>query len=42
MKETLTRKLELMMEAKRDEENLAEIVDTKIQLIWEIDKDEMY
>ncbi|KAA3458125.1 reverse transcriptase [Gossypium australe] len=41
-KEILTAKLATLLEADRDDENLAEIIDTKIHLNMEIDKDEIY
>ncbi|KAA3480252.1 reverse transcriptase [Gossypium australe] len=41
-KETLTAKLVTLLEADRDDENLADIINTKIHLNLEIDKDESY
>ncbi|KAA3488819.1 reverse transcriptase [Gossypium australe] len=41
-KEILTSKLAKLLEEDRDDENLAEIIDTKIHLNMEIDKDESY
>ncbi|KAA3480199.1 reverse transcriptase [Gossypium australe] len=41
-KNILTAKLAKLLEADRDDENLAEIIDTKIHLNMEIDKDERY
>ncbi|KAA3461041.1 LINE-1 reverse transcriptase isogeny [Gossypium australe] len=41
-KEILTSKLTKLLEEDRDDENLAEIIDTKIHLNMEIDKDESY
>ncbi|KAA3489038.1 reverse transcriptase [Gossypium australe] len=41
-KEILTTKLATLLEADRDDENMAEIIDTKIHLNMEIDKDESY
>lgn len=42
LKEELTRKLKVLLKADQDEENLVEIVDTKIHLNWEIDKEELF
>lgn len=36
----MTRKLEILMEVECDDDNLADVFYTKIQLNWEIDKDE--
>ncbi|XP_040956169.1 uncharacterized protein [Gossypium hirsutum] len=41
-KEVLLSKLETLLDADRSEENLAEIIDTKIHLNLEIEKDESY
>ncbi|KAA3478183.1 reverse transcriptase [Gossypium australe] len=41
-KEALTSKLATLLEAERTDDNLAEIIDTKVQLNFEIDKDESY
>ncbi|KAH1096965.1 hypothetical protein J1N35_013886 [Gossypium stocksii] len=41
-KQTLTDKLASLFVNDRDEENMAELIDTKIQLNFEIDKDERY
>lgn len=41
-KEILTSKLTTLLEYDRSEENLAELLDTKIQLNFEIEKDECY
>ncbi|KAA3467760.1 reverse transcriptase [Gossypium australe] len=41
-KELLTSKLAILMEAKRADDNLAELIDTKLQLNFEIDKYESY
>ncbi|KAH1131802.1 hypothetical protein J1N35_003180 [Gossypium stocksii] len=41
-KKFLTTKLSELMEAERDDTNLAEMIDTKIQLNFEIKKDEYY
>ncbi|XP_017635590.1 uncharacterized protein LOC108477569 [Gossypium arboreum] len=38
----LTSKLSKLMEVERNDENLADIIDTRIQLNFEIDKDERY
>lgn len=38
MKDTLTKKLEVLLEADWDKENLVDIIDTKLYLNWEIDK----
>ncbi|XP_017604730.1 uncharacterized protein LOC108451567 [Gossypium arboreum] len=41
-KKMLTSRLAMLLEAERDYENLADLIDTKIQLNFEIDKDECY
>ncbi|KAA3460638.1 reverse transcriptase [Gossypium australe] len=41
-KKYLTSKLAAVMEAERTDDNLAELIDTKLQLNFEIDKDESY
>ncbi|KAA3472560.1 reverse transcriptase [Gossypium australe] len=41
-KKALTSKLANLLEAKRTDDNLAELIDTKVQLNFEIDKDESY
>ncbi|KAA3454784.1 reverse transcriptase [Gossypium australe] len=41
-KKALTSKLANLLEAERSEDNLAELIDTKVQLNLEIDKDESY
>ncbi|XP_040957843.1 uncharacterized protein [Gossypium hirsutum] len=41
-KEVLTSRLEVLLESERNDENLAEIIDTKLHLNFEIDKDERY
>lgn len=40
--EILTFKLSTLLEADRNDENLADVIDTKIQLNFEIEKDECY
>lgn len=42
LKKKLTKKLEELAQEELDDENLAQIIDTKVQLNLEIDKDEMY
>ncbi|KAH1063334.1 hypothetical protein J1N35_028321 [Gossypium stocksii] len=42
MKEALTTKLQKLLENERDDEILSELIDTKIQLNFEIEKDEQY
>lgn len=34
--------LERLLEGDRDADNIGSIIDTKIQLNWEIEKDEVY
>ncbi|KAH1048032.1 hypothetical protein J1N35_038816 [Gossypium stocksii] len=41
-KEVLTSKLSTLLESDRSDENLAEFIDTNIQLNFEIEKDECY
>ncbi|KAA3486762.1 hypothetical protein EPI10_030638 [Gossypium australe] len=41
-KEVLIAKLVELMESDKDDENLVELIDTKIQLNFEIEKDERY
>lgn len=41
-KKFLTSRLLELMDAERDDNNLSEIIDTKIQLNFEIGKDELY
>ncbi|KAA3462149.1 reverse transcriptase [Gossypium australe] len=41
-KKALTSKLANLMDAERNDDNLAEMIDTKVQLNFEIDKDESY
>lgn len=42
MKSKLTMKLELLMDDDWDDENLNDLIDIKIQLNWEIEKDEVF
>ncbi|KAK5840245.1 hypothetical protein PVK06_009134 [Gossypium arboreum] len=42
LKRKLTKELEHLLEKERDDEMLAQIIDTKIHLNLEIDKDELY
>ncbi|KAA3488532.1 non-ltr retroelement reverse transcriptase [Gossypium australe] len=42
LKERLTKELEILVGQERDEETLAKIIDTKIHLNMEIDKDKIY
>lgn len=38
----LTCRVEQLLKADQDEENLSSLINTKIQLSWEIEKDEVY
>lgn len=42
IKEKLTQRLEALIEADRDKENLSELIETKLHLNMEIEKDELY
>ncbi|KAA3466905.1 reverse transcriptase [Gossypium australe] len=42
LKKRLTKELEILLKKERDDEMMARIIDTKIHLNMEIDKDEMY
>ncbi|KAH1108544.1 hypothetical protein J1N35_012312 [Gossypium stocksii] len=42
LKKQLTKDLELLLDKERDDETMAEIINTKVHLNLEIDKDEMY
>ncbi|KAA3467215.1 reverse transcriptase [Gossypium australe] len=42
LKKKLTKELEILLEGDRNDDTMAKIIDTKIHLNLEIDKDEMY
>lgn len=42
LKVELSKKLKLLLDADRDEETLGDLLDTKIKLNWEMEKDEVY
>lgn len=42
LKEALSRKLEKLIVEEQSDENLSELIDTRIQLNWEVEKDEAY
>lgn len=42
LQQALTKKLGELLEKERDDDNLVELIDTKIQLSLEIEKDEIY
>lgn len=41
LKRKLTKELEILMESGRDDDIMAKLIDTKIKLNMEVDKDEM-
>lgn len=42
MKKSLTKKLEQLLVSDRDDGNLAELINIRVHLNWEIDKDEAF
>lgn len=42
VKKELTRKMELLLEGERDDDNIMDMINAKIQLSLEIDKDELF
>lgn len=42
MKEELTRRLDSLMDSNRDDNVLPKMMETKLQLNWKINKDEIY